>query len=209
MPGISYLRLVSAVFLLICNSAQAAGGGHIFGKSPVIFPQLFNGLTWEYDEKALRKNLPRSSVEDVESSDGNIDSIYKGIALPYFGESLVEVLHDKNGKIRFFAISTDEPRAELCSSTRSSDRPRDCRTRYGPQLTKIRDRLLAYIEPLYGKGVASRSCSWDYELKRKICENSYEWPVNDAARMFLEIYQGEDGLWAVELRIRSGASDRN
>lgn len=182
--------------VLVCCSISGFAQELIFPDGKAVFPELLDDLTWQYDESVLRKRLPNSEVQDTKYGEGEMDSIYTKVSLPYFGESMLDVDHDNKGVIRFIYITATETRKQC--ALENVHRPSMCRNKRGKILTGIRNNLVSYIQSKHGKGVATLRC--EVEQNIKICENVYSWTTKNA-KLNLGIYPQGDGGWNVSLHI--------
>ena len=196
MSGTKLANIIAFTCILFCCPIGSGAQEYVFVDNKGVFPQLLGNLTWKYDESILRKRLPGSHVENVKYGTDDVDSIYTGVELPYFGDAMIEFDHKSNGAIQFIKISANEAR-EQCL-TQVKNRPKTCRNKYGKVLIDIRNNLLSYIESKHGKGISKMVC--EDENRSKICEKSFSWTTK-TARLVLGMYKEDDGGWIVTLYI--------
>ena len=196
MNGNKLATVIAFSCVFLCCPIDSGAQEYIFMGDKGIFPQLLGDLTWKYDESTMRKRLPGSNVEDVKYGKDDVDSIYTGVVLPYFGDAIIDVVHKSNRVIQFIKISTNETREQCLAEAKNM--PITCRNIYGKVLIEIRNDLLLYIQSKHGEGIVKSVC--EDENGFKICEKSFMWSTK-TAKLVLGMYKDDDGSWIVSLYI--------
>ena len=115
-------------------------------------PDLFKPLSWTQSPEQVRGLFPNARIRgDVPGYDGEepltVMMVYD-IRWPRFGDSVVDVARDREGRIRWIGIETTETR-QVCWQD-DGPSPLWCRSNYNAELAGILDNLRQRISDLYG-----------------------------------------------------------